>query len=91
MIYDVQSIYALVAAVVERANMDIVSINKQWGVKKTCEETEKNHPARKCAREFLDRVHDLTAFDDFDPDEFCLEVLDSGDLRRKPDIVLRES
>ncbi len=79
--YDVTTVYALVAAIVERARLDIVNMNREWGVSRTCEETYTKHPARKCAREFLDRVDDLVYDDDFDSAEFCLEVLDSGNLR----------
>jgi hypothetical protein len=79
---EIAPIYSLVAAVIERARMDLAPPLGKQSIRLTCEATGHEHPARDCAREFLNYLDSLReVFGKVSTSEFALEVLHYGDLR----------
>lgn len=75
---------------VERAQLDIERKYND-GIKSACEATVIQHPARECARDFLNWVNNYSEnHSQLTADEFCLEVFTNG-LSERPSYVLPES
>src|SRR4051812_7232714 len=97
---DIDNVLLLVTAIVERAQLDVGDIPPHLlrgnsklgggGVSKVCDVINESHPARYCARQFLNRV-DIMREEKADIYEIALEILVVGNRSRAIDYQLRES
>lgn len=73
----IDNIYLLMAAIVQRANSDVIrSSRNEIRLSKTCEATAIEHSAKDCAREFLEKMEEYRKGDlDWTAVDYCLGVI----------------